>query len=162
MQEMVRLLSWLYCAIFLMPSFRKSLRFFGTSITSLDPETFQVRAFYMLSAMFTGACGPPEKLSLTLVQHSNVLYMTVKLTYCEFLGGGCGDGCGVGWGTDDTQAPKQVLWRDWRKLFVFCDLEKLQQRQQQGAFSSVTRLKKSQACPIHLLLGSEIQRRSVV
>ena len=31
--------------------------------------------------MFTGACGPPEKLSLALVQHSIVLRMIVKLSY---------------------------------------------------------------------------------
>ena len=60
----------LYCAIFLTPSFRKSLKFFGTSIASLDPETVQLPVFSVLSAMFTGACGPPEKLSLALVQRS--------------------------------------------------------------------------------------------
>ena len=41
---------------------------------------------FILSAMFTGACGPPEKLSLALVQRSNVLRMTLKLAYlsqCE-------------------------------------------------------------------------------
>ena len=45
----------LYCTMFRTPSFRKSLKFFGTSITSLDPETVQLPAFYILSAMFTGA-----------------------------------------------------------------------------------------------------------
>ena len=50
----------LYCAIFRTPSFRKSLKFFGTSIASLDPETIQLPAFSILSAMFTGVCGPPE------------------------------------------------------------------------------------------------------
>ena len=44
----------LYCAIFRSPSFRKSLKFFGTSIASLDPETVQLPAFSILSAMFTG------------------------------------------------------------------------------------------------------------
>ena len=39
----------LYCTIFHMPSFRKS-KFFGTSITSLDPETVQLLAFSILSA----------------------------------------------------------------------------------------------------------------
>ena len=64
----------LYCAIFRTPRFRKSLKCFRTSIASLDPET-------VLSAMFTGACGPPEKLSLALAPRSNVLRMIVKLAY---------------------------------------------------------------------------------
>ena len=51
--------SVLHCAIFHMLSFHKSLKFFGTSIASLDPETVQLPAFYILSTMFTGACGPP-------------------------------------------------------------------------------------------------------
>ena len=42
----------------------------------LDPETVQLPAFSILSAMFTGACRPPEKLSLALVQRSYVLRMT--------------------------------------------------------------------------------------
>ena len=62
--------------------FRQSFKFFGTSIASLDPETVKVLAFYILSAMFTGACGPPEKLSLALVPLSNVLRMIVKLANC--------------------------------------------------------------------------------
>ena len=66
----------LYCAISRTPSVCKSLKFFGTSIASLDPETVQLPAFSMLSAMFTGACGPPEKLSLALGARSNVLRMT--------------------------------------------------------------------------------------
>ena len=71
------------CAIFLTPSFQKSLKFFGTSIASLDPETVQLTAFsiHVLSAMFTRACGPPEQLSLALVQRSKVLRMIVKLAY---------------------------------------------------------------------------------
>ena len=71
----------LHCAIFRTPSFRKSLKFFWTSIASLDPETVQLPAFSILSAMFTGACGPPEKLSLALVQRSYVLRMIVKFAY---------------------------------------------------------------------------------
>ena len=47
----------LYCAVFRTPSFRKSLKLFGTSIASLDPETVQLPAFSILSAIFTGACG---------------------------------------------------------------------------------------------------------
>ena len=54
----------LYCVIFRTPSFRKSLKFFGTHIASLDPETVELPAFSILSAMFAGACGPPGKLSL--------------------------------------------------------------------------------------------------
>ena len=47
----------LYCAIFRTPSFRKCLKFFRTSIASLDPETAELPAFSILSTMFTGACG---------------------------------------------------------------------------------------------------------
>ena len=59
----------LYCAIFCKPSFCKSLEFFRTSIPSLDPETVKVLTFYVhaLSNMFTGVCGPPEKLRFALV-----------------------------------------------------------------------------------------------
>ena len=71
----------LYCARFRTPSFHKSLKFFETSIASLDPETVELPAFYILSAMFTGACGPPEKLSLTLVSRSNILGLIVKFAY---------------------------------------------------------------------------------
>ena len=45
----------LYCAIFRTKHFRKSLKFFGTAIASLDPETVQLPAFSMPSAMFTEA-----------------------------------------------------------------------------------------------------------
>ena len=37
----------------------------------------------ILSAMFTGACGPPEKLSLALVSCLYVLRMIVKLVYTK-------------------------------------------------------------------------------
>ena len=75
----------LYCAIFRTQSFRKSLKFFGTDIASLDPETVQLPAFSILSAMFTGVCDPPEKLSLALVQRSIFLRMIVKLAYRDFI-----------------------------------------------------------------------------
>ena len=69
------------------PYAKFSLKFTGTSIVSLDPETVQLLAFYILSAMFTGACGPPEKLSLALVQRLNVLCMwsspTFTITTCR-------------------------------------------------------------------------------
>ena len=71
----------LYCAQFRTPSFRKSLKLFGTPIASLDPETVQLPTFDILSAMFTEACGPPEKLSLALAPRSYVLRMIVKLAY---------------------------------------------------------------------------------
>ena len=74
----------LYCAIFRTPSLSKSLKFFGTHIATLDPETVQLPAFSTLSAMFTGACGPPVKLSLALVPRSYVLRITVKLS-CRML-----------------------------------------------------------------------------
>ena len=60
------------------PSLRKSLKFFGTAIASLDSETVQLPVFYIPSAMFTGACGPPEKLSLALAPSSYVLRMIVE------------------------------------------------------------------------------------
>ena len=40
----------------------------------------------ILSAIFTGTCGPPEKLSLALVPRSHVLRMIVKLAYSEMFG----------------------------------------------------------------------------
>ena len=58
----------LYCSIFRTPILRKSLEFLGIPIASLHPETVQLPAFYILSAMFT-ACGPPEKLSLECSAH---------------------------------------------------------------------------------------------
>ena len=54
-------------------------KFFLTSIASLDPETVELPAFYMLPAMFTGARGPLEKLSLALVPR---MRMIMKLAYC--------------------------------------------------------------------------------
>ena len=69
-----------FCAV-LRSSFYKSLKFLETSIASLDPESVQLPAFSILSAMFTGACGPPEKLSLALVPRSCVLRMIVSLAY---------------------------------------------------------------------------------
>ena len=71
----------IWCAKFHLPRFHKFLKFFRTSIASLDPETVQLPAFYTLFAVFTGACGPPEKLSLALVPCSNVLCTIVKLCY---------------------------------------------------------------------------------
>ena len=38
----------LYCAIFRTSSFRKSLKFFGTSIPSLDPETVELPALSII------------------------------------------------------------------------------------------------------------------
>ena len=64
----------LCCAVFRTPSFRKSLKFFGTSIASLDPETVQLPAFYKLSAMLTGAPDSPEakpRSGATLVRYAH-------------------------------------------------------------------------------------------
>ena len=47
------------------------------------PCFFSTDTSSILSAMFTGACGPPEKLGFTLMPCSYILYMIVKLTYCE-------------------------------------------------------------------------------
>ena len=44
----------LYCATFCMPSFPKSLKFFRTSVTSFGPETVELPALSILSAMFRG------------------------------------------------------------------------------------------------------------
>ena len=68
------------CAVLRFISYAK---FFGTSVASLDPETVQLPAFSILSAMFTGACGPPEKISLALAPRSNVLRMIVKLGFLQ-------------------------------------------------------------------------------
>ena len=45
---------------------------------SFFPATFAS----ILSAMFTGACGPPEKLSLAYMPCSYILRMIVKFAYC--------------------------------------------------------------------------------
>ena len=74
----------LYCTIFRTPSFCKSFKFFGPPIAPLDPETIDLPAFYILSTMFTVARGPPEKVSLALVQRSNVLRVILKLAYTSF------------------------------------------------------------------------------
>ena len=63
------------CAVLRYVSYAKFsliLKFLRTSVASPDPQTV---------CMFTGACGPPEKLSLALVLRSNVLRMTVELAY---------------------------------------------------------------------------------
>ena len=73
----------LYCAIFRTPRFCKSLKFLGTPIASLAPETVRLPTFSILFAMFTGTCGPPEKLSLALVVLSIVLRKIVKLVYTD-------------------------------------------------------------------------------
>ena len=74
----------LYSAIFRTPSFCKSLKFFGTSIASLGPETVQLPAFPLFSAMFTGACGPPEKLSLALApRFLRMIVQPVPISYPE-------------------------------------------------------------------------------
>ena len=73
----------LYCDIFYKPTFNKSLKFCGTSITSLDPETVQLLAFSKIAAMFTGAGAPQEKLSLALVPRTNILRMIMKLAYYQ-------------------------------------------------------------------------------
>ena len=80
-QEMQEMAYLLHCtsAIFCMPCFHKYLKFFWTSTAYFDPETVQLPAFFILSIMFTGVCGLPEKLSLALVLHSNVMRMNVKL-----------------------------------------------------------------------------------
>ena len=73
----------LYCATFRTPSFHKSLKCFGTSIASMDPESPTTGILHSLSAMFAGVCGPPEKLSLALVPRLNVLRMSMKLAYLK-------------------------------------------------------------------------------
>ena len=58
--------------------FQKSLKIL--SITSLDPETVQLPASFILSAMFTGVCGPPGKLSLALVLHYFYCFLMLTLS----------------------------------------------------------------------------------
>ena len=66
------------CAIFRTLNFRKSLKFFWISIVS-GSRNSPTTGISILFAMFAGACGPLEKLSLALVPRSNVLRMIVKL-----------------------------------------------------------------------------------
>ena len=49
------------CVIYRVPSFCKSLKFFWTSIASLDQETVQLTAFSILTAMFTGSVWPARE-----------------------------------------------------------------------------------------------------
>ena len=41
--------------------------------------------FFHTIAMFIGMCGPPQKLSLALVPHPNILHIIMKLTYYMLL-----------------------------------------------------------------------------
>ena len=61
-----------------MLSFCKISKYVGTSIASLDSETVNyLHSPYSLP--FYRSVWPPEKLSLALVPHSNVLCMIMKL-----------------------------------------------------------------------------------
>ena len=53
------------------------------SIANVPFPAFFSQAFTssIVSAIFTGACGPPEKLSLTLVLCSCVVHMIVKVAH---------------------------------------------------------------------------------
>ena len=53
----------------------------STVITHREISKTNLFTSSMPSAMFTGACGPPEKLSLALVRCSHVLHVIVKLAY---------------------------------------------------------------------------------
>ena len=64
MKEVAHLLC--YTCVFCTPSFLEPLKFFRTSIASLEPETVQLPAFYILFTMFTGVYGWPEKLKALL------------------------------------------------------------------------------------------------
>ena len=66
---------------------------FLEALWDLDPETVQLPSFSILSAMFTGACGPPDKLSLALVPRSNVLRMIMKLAWRSRILANCGRHC---------------------------------------------------------------------
>ena len=70
--------SVLYCARFRIPSFHKSVELFGTSIASLDPETVELPAFSILSAMFYRSVWPAREAK-PLMPCLNVLHMIVKL-----------------------------------------------------------------------------------
>ena len=64
-----------------------------TKCSAVRAANFQFAVFFshryfktsfIISAVFTRACGPPEKLSLALVPRSNVLRMIVKLLIHPF------------------------------------------------------------------------------
>ena len=105
----------LYCAIFCKPSFWKFLKFFGTSIASLDPGTVDLLAFSILSAMFTEACGLPEQLSLALALHSNILCMIVSLTAVVKMWWSL---CDVGTFTHRSSVPSTSYWSS--RVFHHC------------------------------------------
>ena len=78
----------------------KSLKF-GTSIAFVDPVTVQLPPFSILSAMFTGSCGPPEKLNLPFVLRSNILRMIV-LYHCTL------------WSAITLSLSPEIYHRVWR------------------------------------------------
>ena len=50
------------------------------------PADFSTKIhFFHTIAMFIEMCGPPQKLSLTLVPHPNILHIIMKLTYYMLL-----------------------------------------------------------------------------
>ena len=65
--DIVEMFTALYRAIFRTPSFRKALKFFGTSIASLHPETVILH-----TARHLYRSGPPERLSLAFVTRSYI------------------------------------------------------------------------------------------
>ena len=76
----------LYCAILCAPFFSTFLKFFGTSITSLDPETVQLPAFYILSTMVTGVWPTREaKPRFGAMLGCTNAWMIVKRAYCVQL-----------------------------------------------------------------------------
>ena len=62
----------MFTALYFVLQVFKSLKSFGTSIASLDPETVELPASSI-------PCGPTEKLSLALVPRLDILRMIVKL-----------------------------------------------------------------------------------
>ena len=66
----------LYCTIFRMPSFHKSLKFFGTSSTPLDPERIQLLACLSHVYGYRSMWPAREAISLALVPRLYVLRMT--------------------------------------------------------------------------------------
>ena len=76
----------LYCTALysVRPVFPNAWRSLGfPSPLWIQKQTTYRHIFSILSAMCTGACGPPEKLSLALVARSHFLRMIVRITYSK-------------------------------------------------------------------------------
>ena len=66
---------------------RNIAQYSGANVSRMPFTAFSRLSFSssILSVMFTGACGPPEKLSLALVPRLYVLRMIVRFAYKSFI-----------------------------------------------------------------------------